>query len=96
MRLRRLLAATWLVLLPGFVLVTVFFATTAFFVTTAGASSYATLTVDTLADGAGDCSTSGSCTLRAAIAAAAPGDTIVFAPALAGGTITLSLSLIHI
>jgi CSLREA domain-containing protein len=84
MQLRRRLAAILLAFLPGFAL------TTVFFVMTAWASSHATLTVDTLADGAGDCSTSGSCTLRAAIAAAAPGDTIVFAPALAGGTITLS------
>jgi uncharacterized repeat protein (TIGR01451 family)/CSLREA domain-containing protein len=51
-----------------------------------------TLTVDLLADendGAG-CQV-GDCSLREAIAASVAGDTIVFAPAVAGGSVTLTL-----
>jgi len=62
----------------------------ALFATDVQAAPDATLTVDTLSDGVGTCGTAGDCTLRAAIAAAAPGDTIVFAPSLAGGTIVLA------
>lgn len=69
-------------------------ATTALFAAFALPASATTLTVDTTADGvavAGDCTngTAGDCSLRDALAAAASGDTITFAPSVTG-TITLT------
>jgi CSLREA domain-containing protein len=56
----------------------------------------ATIVVNTVVDENDGSCTDADCSLRDAIATAAPGDTIVFAPALSGQTITLSLGTLQV
>ncbi len=62
----------------------------------AGPTPAATITVNTVADENDHSCADGDCSLRDAIEIAAAGDTIVFAPALSGQTITLTLGTLVI